>query len=403
MRILLSSYSMGAGRGSEAGVGWNIASGLARRGHEIAVLTTEEFGESNKQAIREQQLGIELLEWSCGLQNFHLRESYHAWQRLIRPQVRALLARRQFDILHHVTFNQYRGITFAYEAGLPYLIGPIGGAETVPFPLLGELRGKPLLKEIARYIGADAIPSGWRRYRGQNNGIVLASNEPTARRLRTWGLMPNVEICPTIAIHAHEIVDWPQRHPDTPPYFTFDGGARPEKGAHLLFRALSLLWQQGRRIPVRLAGVKEPDKPGLLAAAQRAGLPDEAVDLMPFIPRHELLDIMQQSAAFVSAGFRDSGGMAILEAVALGIPVVCYDIPSQQWLPTEFADKIPVRSGQLEQDLAAALLRAADAPARTAEWHANRCAFLRRHMTWDTRLDQIETYYNRILNTSSQP
>lgn len=53
--------------------------------------------------------------------------------------------------------------------------------------------------------------------------------------------------------------------------------------------------------------------------------------------------------------------------------------------------------------MAAALLRAADSPARTAEWHKERSTFLHRHMTWDIRLDQIETYYTRILNRTSQP
>ena len=67
MNILLSSYSFGAGRGSEAGVGWNVAKGLALRGHTVTVLTTSEFSSGNRSAIEQEELNITLIEEDCGI------------------------------------------------------------------------------------------------------------------------------------------------------------------------------------------------------------------------------------------------------------------------------------------------------------------------------------------------
>ncbi|MGN1309901.1 MAG: glycosyltransferase, partial [Akkermansia sp.] len=65
MNILLSAYSFGAWRGSEAGVGWNVAKGLAERGHKVTVLTTPEFHELNVSALEKVRLPIALIEVDC--------------------------------------------------------------------------------------------------------------------------------------------------------------------------------------------------------------------------------------------------------------------------------------------------------------------------------------------------
>lgn len=400
MRILLSSYSFGAGRGSEAGVGWNVAKGLAQRGHEVTVLTTTEFHAVNEPAVNASGLPIRLEEWDAGLPAaaFPLSRSYHHWQQAAGDYLRRLCEKGRFDVVHHVTFNQYRGVKDVFTAGLPYVIGPIGGAETVPCCLLGDLPLKMRLKEMVRRLPWDAVPLGRRVRSAPAPGTILASTPGTRRRLQETAGIQDVQLMPIIAIAEEEIALAPPT-PSAEPFFVFyGGGARAEKGTLLLLRCLARLWKQGARVPVHLVAVQEELRPGLKRYATAQGLPPEAVVFVPFMPREELMTLMRDSAAFLALNFRDDGCMALLEAVALGVPSVCLDIPSQFWLPREFAVKVAVRAGQVETDLALALLRILRSPRPDADWHNRRVAFLREKMVWPIRIGQLEQCYTNLLH-----
>lgn len=399
MRILLSSYSFGANRGSEAGVGWNVAKGLAQRGHEITVLTTTEFHAVNEPAVRESGLPVRLVEWDAGLSaaEFPLAFSYRRWQQAAGARLRQLCAETSFDIVHHVTFNQYRGVKDVFASGLPYVVGPVGGAETVPRCLLGDLPLGRRIKEMVRRLPWDALPLGRRVRSAAAPGMILASTPGTQRRLQRTAGIAGVRLMPVIAIAGEEIAVEPPTSSADPFFVFYGGGARAEKGTLLLLRCMARLWKQGVHVPVRLVAVQESLRPGLQRYAASQGLPSGAVEFPPFMPRSELLALMRRSAAFVALNFRDDGCMALLEAVAQGVPSVCLDIPSQFWLPQEFALKVPVRAGEVEASLARALDKALHSPPADAAWHRRRVSFLREKMLWPVRIGQLEQCYNELL------
>ncbi len=401
MKILLSSYSFGANRGSEAGVGWNVASRLAQRGHEVWVLTTSEFHELNATAIRERGLEqkLHLVELDCGLSDFPVAKTYKLWQQRIAAPLSELCAKHDFDLFHHITFNQYRYLRDLFYCDLPALIGPLGGAETVHPIFRKELPRAMRIKEMLRPIPFDAIPLGARLRHRTAPVMTLCSTPQTRERLTRYASVAVDAMIPIISIDESEIcAEVPERA--SAPYLMFDGGGRPEKGALLMIRALALLWDQGHRVPVHLAAVSEPDKLRLRDYARAYKLPDEALELLPFMPRHELLARMRGAHGFLSVGFRDAGCMALLEAIALGLPALCYDHAGQWWLPEEYAIKIPLPDRAAEQQLASAMEELLELPERDADWHQQRAQWLRETMTWDRRIDQIEYFYKDLLKKS---
>lgn len=391
MRILLSSYSFGANRGSEAGVGWNVAVGMARRGHQVTVLTTSEFHDLNTGALENEPLGIRLLEWDFGLKVFASSASYRHWQRQLAEPLAELCAREQFDLVHHLTFNQYRGLRDVFYTGLPYVIGPIGGAETVHPAFWKELPWSMRVKEMLRYIPYDVCPLGRAVRQSARAGVVLASTPQTRDRLRLHAGIPDVVLEPIISIKPEEIRDIPGTGAG---YFVFDGGTRPEKGLKLLIRVLAKAWERGLRCPVRIAAVKEADKPGIQQYAHEAGLPAEALDMMPFMKRDALLDIIRNASGFISVGFRDAGCMALLEALALGVPAVCLDVSGQHWLPAKYARKLAPGAGT-EHELCETILEMASVPPQKGG--DDRAAWLRATMTWPARLDSLERHYRHAV------
>lgn len=404
MKILLSSYSFGAGCGSEPGVGWNIARGLALRGHEVTVVTTPRLSEQNHAAIEAEHLPIRLIEVLFGDQSTRFRSKYYKWQKKIAPVIRRESEEGRYDVVHHLTFNQYRGIRDVFDAGLPFLIGPVGGAELIPPYLLlhGKMPLTMLVKELLRYVPWDAVPVICRTNAASVSHAYIASNPISAERMNRGlvHLKQPASVHPIIAVNEEDIVP---DEPDRPqPYFLFDGGlSRPQKGTWLMLDALAMAWQKGCRVPVRMVGTTENDHQVIFRYAKRIGLPQEAVALLPRVAHNEMLMLMRHSTALLSTVYRDSGGMAILEALAQGTNVVCFDIPSQQWLPKEMARKVAVPSlfagrGVAARSVADALQQVVASPSHGEEWHRQRCAFLHEQMTWEAHVSMIEKAYSAL-------
>lgn len=405
MRILLSSYSCGAGRGSEPGVGWNVARGLVKRGHEVTIVASEIYEDLNRSAIERESLPIKLITKSFGDSTDSIGEGYYQWQQKIGDIIREETAANHYDIVHHITWNQYRGLYDVFYTDLPFMIGPIGGAEKIPPYLLlhGKLPLRMLLKEVIRYMACDAISLIRRVNRSAAAHAVLASNPATAERLNKglFHLSEPATVHPIIGVHEEDILpDEPQR---TTPYFLFDGGiSRPQKGTWLMLDALAVLWCNGCRVPVRMVGTQEEDKERIYRYLEKQRVPREAVELLPPVPHDEMLNLMRHSFALLSTVFRDSGGMAILEAVAQGTNVICFDIPSQKWLPDCFAYKVAVpglfcSADTAARSLAETMQRVAGNASHGTAWHEQRCRFLRSEMTWAGHLNHIEEMYRKVV------
>lgn len=398
MNILLSTYSFGAGRGSEAGVGWNVARGLALRGHSVTVLTTSEFRYLNEPALQKERLNITLIEEDCGIRDFPRSDSYRKWQRRIVPIIRSLSARQHFDLIHHLTLNQYRWVHDVFSTNLPYIMGPVGGAELVPAELLayGDMPFFTRIKELMRRSCLDSLSLIGRCRKHRNRGIILTSNQATADRLSKLPVTPI--ICPAIAIHRSEIIAAPQTGRDT--FILFDGGlARPQKGTFLALRAIARLWQKNHQIPIRIVGLSTQEISTIRKYAHSINLPEASLQLEERITRATMLQYMQQAAVMLSCVYRDSGSMALLEALSQGCRIVCLDIPSQEWLPEHFCHKVAVQptSAAMEAALSTALQQEITAPANTEEWHADRVQWLEENMSWEARLNTFEELYRKLL------
>jgi len=397
VKLLLSSYSFGAGRGSEPGVGWNVATGMAMRGHEVTVLTTSEFHHLNFADGVERPFRV--LERDFGIRVFNSARSYNYWQKRICEVIRKLCHDEQFDLIHHVTFNQYRGIRDVFAVNIPYVIGPIGGAEVVAGRFLFDMPLKFRLKEILRYVPYDICSLGARVRHTSAKGIVLASTPQTYERLKKYARIDSVELVPIIAVNKSEILSTPPR-PANEPYILFDGGTRHDKGLKLMIRALALLWKRGIHIKLKIAAVAENCRASVCSYAQSKGVPNEALELMPFMRRDELMQIKAGASLFVVTSYRDSGCMTLLEAVALGVRSLCLDTPGQFWLPSQYAIKLPITS-DMEQRFALAIHSALTEPENSKEYHTARAEWLNRNMSWDARMSMLEEYYHKAIELNN--
>ena len=138
--------------------------------------------------------------------------------------------------------------------------------------------------------------------------------------------------------------------PDAAPIL-FTGRLLGWKGLSVLFRALTEL-PGGERLDVTGSGAVETWR----RHAQSLGLGPDRVRLLGVIPRPELLARLRRAAVVVVPSFMESCPYSLIEAMALGKPIVASDVPGVRDMVSDGVSALLVPPGD-PHALAAALQR----------------------------------------------
>ncbi len=200
------------------------------------------------------------------------------------------------------------------------------------------------------FIGPEAAA----RYVVALKGILAdeASHERGLTRLRLHGLsvlerrnarhaervLVTSEYCRTVAGAAYGIPDeriavvpegldtefWrrgPRRATDRPRSILNVARQYPRKNTRTLLRALALVRERWPDVSLRVVG-GGPELPALRALARELGLDDRVRFLGELPSRHELRDEYARAEIFCMPSLQEGFGIAFLEAMAMGLPVV---------------------------------------------------------------------------------
>lgn len=158
------AYAISPFRGSEYAVAWNYVTYMSKE-NDLTVLygmSDNHMGETHTldKFLRENSLPhvrfIEikpnklayLLNWP-NRHNFLVYTFYYAfaeWQKCAYKMARNLVQNEHFDLIHNVGPIGYREPGYLWKLGLPYVWGPVGGANNAPWqlmkhmPLTGKLK-----------------------------------------------------------------------------------------------------------------------------------------------------------------------------------------------------------------------------------------------------------------------
>lgn len=402
LRILLSCYSCGPDRGSEPGVGWNAALALAEF-HEVHVLTTSEFQKAIEARIQAGDLPeglffhffeIPLGQWIWRHANgLFIRMHYMLWQRMASAKVRKLHRELHFDSAQHLTFVRYWSPSCLANSGIPYILGPVGGAEYTPPQFLKHysFKGKVFetIRNMARRLGE--LNSGVRKSL-RNAQLVLATTQLTAERCVKLGVDPGkVIVCGESALSASEFERLAKMEMPEPPLCFFGlGRLVPLKGYDLALRAFAKAAIPDSRF-LLIGGGQEEGR--LKTLAKSLGIADR-LEITGFVPRDQALALLGRTHVMVHPSHHDSGGWACIEAMAAGKPVVCLDWggPATQVAP-DAGFKIPIGDeDSVVQGMADAMCRLSDKTLRHAKGEAAK-HHVRENYLWSAKA----AYYSGLL------
>lgn len=400
LKVLISAYACEPGKGSEPGVGWNLAREMAKH-HDIWVLTrANNRTVIEKELVRKPVPGLRFVYfdlprwmrwWKKGGRGVHLY--YLLWQLGAFWVARSVHRAIEFDIVHHVTFVNYWMPSAVALLPIPFIWGPVGGGESAPKAFWSDFsaRGKRYerLRNVARWLG-ERNPLV--RLTARRSQIALATTEDTAQRLRCIGCH-NVRVLPAVAIDLREVsvASDGESTPDQAVRFVSVGNLLHWKGFHLGLRAFAAARMVGTEYWVIGDG---PERGRLEGLARDLGVADR-VHFWGQLPREQVLSLVGSCTALVHPSLHDSGCSVCLEAMALGKPVLCLDLggPAIQVTPETGYKVSPRDPEQAVSELARALAEIATDPGLHQWLGENGRERVAEHFTWLAKCDVINHFY----------
>lgn len=370
MKILLSAYACEPHRGSEPGVGWNVARELVKH-HDVWVITAEdlhrvpietELAKNPVPGLHFQYFSLPgwARWWKRGTYGFQL--DYYLWQIGVYVVARKLHRQVGFDLVQHVTHVKYWNPSFLVLLGVPFIWGPVGGGESAPKTFWQDFsfRGKifETMRDIARWLGEHDPFVGLTTRR---SAAALGTTEETAARLSALGAK-HVKVLGQCWLSQEDIELLGSFPPpsDSPVRFISIGRLIHWKGFHLGLRAFARASIEGAEYWIVGDG---PERKRMEALVKELGL-TERVRFCGALPRSETLAKLKECHVLVHPSLHDSGSWVCLEAMAARRPVVCLDLGGPATQVTEWVGfKVPADTPeQAVHDIAAAMTRLANDP-----------------------------------------
>lgn len=334
-KILLSAYSCCPGKGSEPGVGWNVAFYMALEGVEVHVLTTNEYKNIILKEIQREDFPKNLhfhfydipfskFVWK-NPEGIFIRIHYSLWQKLAQKEVKRLHKLFNFTSAQHVTFVRYWSGSCLSNSKIPYIFGPVGGAEYTPKKLVNGLGRKAArfdkIRNFARFLGEHSL---FTKKTIKNAKFILCTSKFTAERCAIIRKSnKNISILSEVGFKLKELIDLQNRQKEQKNSINFCSLGRlvPIKRIDIIIKAFHKANIDNSYLTIIGGGECEEE---LINLINQLGIRSK-VKITGMLPRDEALRIMTNSDIMAHTCVHESGGWACLETMAAGLPVVCLD------------------------------------------------------------------------------
>lgn len=393
--ILVSAYGCEPGKGSEQGVGWNWILQLAKLA-DVVVLTRSNNREAIEAALpadvgaRIRFLYYDLPEVVRGLKRKErgLYLYYLLWQWGAYRCARRELAVRPVDYVMHLTFGSIWLPVFLHRLPVPFIWGPVGGGEAVPWALVGSLPIKGRLVQYMRYLlmatlAINPLFAGPAR----KSRMILARTEDTARVIPRRYRGKTRVVLETAA--AQDWFDRP-RAPREEGHATsmrviYTGRLVPLKNLDMAIRAVAVARRRGADIRFDIIG-DGPLQAALSRLATHEGIAD-AVNFVGRLSQDEVFERLSRSDLFLFPSLKEGGVWSLMEAMAMGLPSVCVRTSGMAVIADPTCARLidPGAPADMVEAFATALGDLAAAPEERRRMGANARSRLEHEFRWEQK------------------
>lgn len=404
MRILLSAYACRPNAGSEPGFGWHWATHLAARGMDVHVLVAQRNRGAIEEGLRTNSIPnlhftyvAVPYQWAKKSESVH----YAFWQRAALQAARELSQQFQFDLAHHVTYGSIHVPTQLWRLGIPVIFGPVGGGQTAPREMLKYFGTEKSREQLRSLATKNLRFSSLHRYWLRQMSFVLAANQDTLSLVRALGCHNASLMCDT-GISDNYFAHRP-------------GTFRTRTGP------LKLLWVgrilARKALPLALDALKATDENVTLTiAGEDLNGPDATLRMIrerklerrvfwkgSRLSYQDLRRAYAEHDAMLFTSLRDSFGSQLLEAMAMGLPIITLDLHgAHDHVPAAASIKVPV--GKPEEtvcNLARAIQEFGSYPSSKKDEMSRKGWEFARGFSWPERAEMTEKLYQETLRQAT--
>ena len=226
-----------------------------------------------------------------------------------------------FDVIHHVTMNDYRIPTEMYKQKEAKVIwGPVGGAQTTPRELKRYERNH-LSAFFRECVNKSCSWNPIYRKRIRSYEAIYCINRETQEQLENI-TKSNIELIPELAIRE-EFKNIPiHRKENQILKLVFVGRIIEKKGLSFLIDALELLPTELQWKLLVFGDGK--DRQNIEKQIRKSNI-GEHIKLMGSRCLQQISEAYQQADIFVFPSLRETSGNVLLEAMAYAIPIIAFD------------------------------------------------------------------------------
>lgn len=331
MNYLISAYSVNPYKGSEDSIGWNWVLQYEKnykKGDRIILLTKKFNEKDTRRGLKEfniQHVELVIVDVPDALNWFREKHSafhhmyYILWQHWAWLWVKHSGIR--FDVIHHVTMNDYRIPSELYKAkGAKVIWGPMGGAQVTPRPLKVYEKNQ-LVASFREFVNKSCSWNPFYKKALRSYYKIYCINNETQKQIsRIVG--KDVPLMPELALRD-EYKNLPiQKRNNDILKIVFVGRLIGKKGIAFLVDALSLMptdmdWE--------LLIFGDGDDRALIEKQITDSGIGKNVKLMGNRPLNQIAEAYQQADVFVLPSLRETSGNVLLEAMAYAVPIVAFD------------------------------------------------------------------------------
>lgn len=345
---------------------WAMARGLARRGAAISFLTARAPGQSR----RDRQDGIEIIRLGG---RFTVYPLLLGWLLAHRLRTRGRSFAAVLDCQNGIPF--FTPLVLPSSMPVLCVMHHVHSVQwSVHFPgwvaRLGRLLEGPLARAVYRRHACVAVSPS-----------TVAAMRDELRWPGDIYLIPNGADAPPPPAQP---AGCPER--ECPAALVWVGRLVAHKRADLVLPIAERLAGAGVTIDVVGRG---PAAPGLAASVAGRGLAGQ-VRLRGFLPETAKQAVVAGARLHLNTSLGEGWGLCVLEAAALGVPTVAFDVPGLRDAVRDGQTGWLVRDGERIEDVTHRAVKELDDPVRRAEVAAA-CRAWAAELSWDTATARMAT------------
>jgi glycosyltransferase involved in cell wall biosynthesis len=397
MHILLSALSCSFRHGSEALVGYKYAEALSRR-HAVTVLAASPVDKPPGATTIAVSAGkCNFNDVSAGsLARFEIEQLPRAWQ---------LTRSERFDVVHRITPSAIGNSSLLPSLRIPFVIGPLLASTPPPASFDHVLRRSYTPPSVGRLhpcrVGASLA---WRArdWLARRQYHLRSARKIIVGTRLAWEQVPaklrhRCELLPYSGVEHDFFLPPTTRAAGRPLQLLYVGRPVPYKGLELLLRAVALA-TGSCDLQVRIVGMSQsPFEHFCRRLAEELGLASQ-VHFVASVGRRELLGFYQETDLFCFPTLCDTYGIALLEAMSCGCPIIASDTSGAREIVDEsFGIKVPLTEPEkYVKQFAESIIKLGREPGLRNEMGRNARRRVETHHDWATIASRLLGIYEKL-------